>query len=128
MAARWNPWLVLAGLNGAVFVALGAYGAHGLGDAPQAQRWFDIALRYHGWHAVAVLAVALWVPAGTAARWLRIIALALFLIGTILFSGSLYRMALTDLPLFAGAAPIGGTSFILGWLALAAAGLVRRSA
>ncbi len=56
------------------------------------------------------------------------VALALFLIGTILFSGSLYRMALTDLPLFAGAAPIGGTSFILGWLALAAAGFVRSRA
>lgn len=128
MAARWNLWLILAGLNGAAFVALGAYGAHGLGDAPQAQRWFDIALRYHAWHAAAILAVALWMPAGEAARWLRFIALALFLIGTMLFSGSLYRMALTDLPLFAGAAPIGGTSFILGWLALAAAGFVRRSA
>lgn len=128
MAARWNLWLVLAGLNGAAFVALGAYGAHGLGDAPQTQRWFDIALRYHAWHAVAVLAVALWAPARTAARWLRGGALALFLIGTILFSGSLYRMALTDLPLFAGAAPVGGASFILGWLVLAGAGFVRREA
>lgn len=127
MAAR-NLWLVLAGLNGAAFVALGAYGAHGLGDAPQVQRWFDIALRYHAWHAAAVLAVALWMPVGIAARRLRGIALALFLIGTILFCGSLYRMALTDLPLFAGAGPIGGTSFILGWLALAVAGFLRRAA
>lgn len=128
MTARRNLWLVLAGLNGAAFVALGAYGAHGLGDAPQAQRWFDIALRYHGWHAAALLAIALWMPAGIAARRLRGVALASFLIGTILFCGSLYRMALTDLPLFAGAAPIGGSSFILGWLALAVAGLFRRAA
>lgn len=128
MAAHRNWWLVLAGLNGAAFVALGAYGAHGLGDAPQAQRWFDIALRFHAWHAAAMLAVALWLPAGSAPRWLRGIALALFLIGTILFSGSLYRMALSDLPLFAGAAPIGGTSFILSWLTLAAAGFVRSRA
>ena len=127
MIARRNVWLVLAGLNGAAFVALGAYGAHGLGDAPQAQRWFDIALRYHGWHAAALLAVALWTPEGPR-RWFRTSAAALFVAGTVLFCGSLYRMALTDLPLFAGAAPIGGTSFILGWLALAVAGLFRRAA
>ncbi|MCX7354732.1 MAG: DUF423 domain-containing protein [Alphaproteobacteria bacterium] len=127
MAARWNLWLVLAGLNGAVFVALGAYGAHGLGDAPQAQRWFDIALRYHGWHAAALLAIALW-PAAGPRNWFRHGAAVLFAVGTILFCGSLYRMALMDLPLFAGAAPIGGTSFILGWLVIAAAGFVRRAA
>lgn len=127
MRARRNLWLILAGLNGAVFVALGAYGAHGLGDAPQAQRWFDIALRYHGWHATALLAVALWTADGPRRR-LRHGAAALFVVGTILFCGSLYRMALADLPLFAGAAPIGGASFILGWLTLAAAGLFRRAA
>ena len=127
MAARGNLWLVLAGLNGAVFVALGAYGAHGLGDAPQAQRWFDIALRYHGWHAAALLAIALW-PAAGPRNWFRHGAAVLFAVGTILFCGSLYRMALMDLPLFAGAAPIGGTSFILGWLVIAAAGCVRRAA
>lgn len=127
MTARRNLWLVLAGLNGAAFVALGAYGAHGLGDAPQAQRWFDIALRYHGWHAVALLAVALWAADGSR-RWFRHGAAALFVVGTVLFCGSLYRMALADLPLFPGAAPIGGTSFILGWLALAVAGFLRRAA
>jgi uncharacterized membrane protein YgdD (TMEM256/DUF423 family) len=127
MSARWNPWLVLAGLDGAAFVVLGAYGAHGLGDAPQAQRWFDIALRYHGWHVAALLAVALW-PAEGLRRWFRHGAATLFVVGTVFFCGSLYRMALTDLPLFASAAPIGGASFILGWLALAAAGFVRRSA
>lgn len=127
MVSRWNLWLVLAGLNGAAFVALGAYGAHGLGDAPHAQRWFDIALRYHGWHAAALLAIALW-PAAGPRNWFRHGAAALFAAGTILFCGSLYRMALTDLPLFAGAAPIGGTSFIFGWLVIAAAGFVRRAA
>lgn len=127
MIARRKWWLVLAGLNGAAFVALGAYGAHGLGDAPQVQRWFDIALRYHAWHAAALLAVALWSAEG-ALRWFRHGAAVLFILGTVLFCGSLYRLALTDLPLFTGAAPIGGTSFILGWLMLAVAGLFRRAA
>lgn len=123
--ARLNFWLVLAGLNGAACVALGAYGAHELGTAPQVQRWFDIALHYHAWHAAAILAVALWQPAGAGCR-LRQAALALFFAGTLLFSGSLYKMALTDLPLFVGAAPIGGAAFIFGWLALALAGLLSR--
>ena len=127
--ARRNLWLVLAGLNGAAFVALGAYGAHApWGDSPLALRWFEVASRYHGWHALALLAIALWAVEGRGARpRLRHGAAALFLAGTILFCGSLYRLAFVGAPLFAGAAPIGGASFLLGWLALAAAGLVRRA-
>lgn len=126
MTAGPNLWLILAGLNGAAFVALGAYGAHGLGVEPEVLRWFDTGLRYHGWHAAALLAVAFFAAAGSARyRQLCRAAAVLFLGGTVLFCGSLYRMALAGEPLFAGAAPLGGTSFILGWLVIAAAGFVR---
>ncbi|KZD08188.1 DUF423 domain-containing protein [Oceanibaculum pacificum] len=120
-------WLIAAGLNGALLVVLGALGAHGFSGDEYARSLFDTAWRYQGLHVLAMLAVALALPvfAGRA-RIAALAALALFALGSVLFSGSLYRMAWTGEGLFGGAAPLGGGALILGWLVVALAGGLHR--
>jgi uncharacterized membrane protein YgdD (TMEM256/DUF423 family) len=113
--------LRISALTGCLAVALGAFGAHGLekmlaGLAPeQAAKqldWWKTAVAYHLPHAVAMLAVAFVAP-------LRTWSWSLFLGGIVLFSGTLYAMAL-GAPRWLGAiTPIGGILLIAGWLALA---------
>ena len=100
-------------------VALGAFAAHGLKTKlpPDMFNIFEVGVRYHMYHALALLAVA-WAssrwPGGsiTAAGWL-------FLAGTIIFSGSLYLLSVTELRWLGAITPIGGLAFLLGWLLLA---------
>jgi uncharacterized membrane protein YgdD (TMEM256/DUF423 family) len=124
--ASSRGWIAFAALSGAVSVIAGAFAAHGLDAETQAKEigWLHIGSQYEALHALAILAaVALsarlsagW---GRASRWL-------FLIGSILFPAALYGLAL-HLPRWLGAvAPIGGSAFILGWVALAVAALARR--
>jgi uncharacterized membrane protein YgdD (TMEM256/DUF423 family) len=108
-------------------VALGAFAAHGLRArlSPEALQTFETGARYHMYHALALLAVAWAVTrwpgtAVTAAGWL-------FVAGTVLFSGSLYLLALTGVRMLGAITPIGGFAFILGWLALAWAAWGARS-
>jgi uncharacterized membrane protein YgdD (TMEM256/DUF423 family) len=117
-------WLVLTGLNGALLVALGAIGAHAFAGDGQAKAWFDTAWRYQALHAVALLALSLAVlridpglPRSTLSA-----GMVLFVLGTALFCGSLYKLAWTGSGLFPMSAPLGGGSLILGWLAVAVAG------
>lgn len=110
-----------AAVSGAVAVALGAFGAHGLQDAvsPDRLATWRTSASYHLAHAVAAAlagAVATIRPSG-AARW----AATLFLLGTVLFSGSLYALVLLDAPVLGTVAPLGGLAFIVGWGALARA-------
>lgn len=100
-------------------VALGAFAAHGLRArlSPEALQTFETGARYHMYHALALLAVAWAVTRwpGTAvsvAGWL-------FIAGTLLFSGSLYLLAITGVRMLGAITPVGGFAFILGWLALA---------
>jgi uncharacterized membrane protein YgdD (TMEM256/DUF423 family) len=100
-------------------VALGAFAAHGLRArlSPEALQNFETGARYHMYHALALLAVAWAVTRwpGTAvsvAGWL-------FIAGTLLFSGSLYLLAITGVRMLGAITPVGGFAFILGWLALA---------
>jgi uncharacterized membrane protein YgdD (TMEM256/DUF423 family) len=109
----------IAAVSAGLAVALGAFAAHGLRArlSPDALQTFETGARYHMYHALALLAVA-WVvtrwPGGatTAAGWL-------FIAGTVLFSGSLYLLAVTGVRMLGAITPIGGLAFILGWLALA---------
>lgn len=116
-------WLFLGGMSGALAVAFGAYAAHGFPDAPQAAEWVDKASRYQMYHALALLALA-----GLQGQGGRLVVLAgaLFTLGSVVFCGTLYLLALTGLPV-AWAAPIGGTSFILGWLVLGLSALFGRT-
>jgi uncharacterized membrane protein YgdD (TMEM256/DUF423 family) len=116
--------LVAAGICGGLGVAIGAFGAHGLEDylaslEPEiVQRrltQFDTAARYHLMHAVALLAVAaLPVENSRHRQW----GAGLFVIGIILFSGSLYLLVLTDQTKLGMITPLGGLSWIAGWIVL----------
>ena len=92
-------------------VALGAFGAHALRSTLESHGMIDVwnkAVLYHFVHAVALLALALWGTANRGPWWL-------LFAGIILFSGSLYLMALTNLRWFGPITPIGGLCFLAGW-------------
>ena len=116
-------WLFLAGANGAVAVLAGAFAAHVLGQRldPRMLSAFNTAATYHLVHALA-LGLAALAARGAAARRAHIAA-ALFLAGMLLFCFSLYLLALTGWVWLAFATPVGGLSFVAGWIMLAAAGL-----
>jgi uncharacterized membrane protein YgdD (TMEM256/DUF423 family) len=110
-----TPVALLAGVAGASAVLLGAFGAHALQtvlDTRALELWHT-AVNYHVWHALAlVLAVGL--GAGRSRR----VAIAAFALGIVLFSGSLYALAL-GAPRWTGIiTPFGGLAFIVGWVAL----------
>ncbi len=110
---RWQRLCVLAaGLSGAMAVGLAAMGAHGV--EAQAADWLERGSRFQLIHAGVLLVLGLGRGQG---RWLKA-ASSLFLLGSILFSGSLYAMALASSPIVF-LVPVGGSCFILGWLALA---------
>ena len=118
-----NNWLVVAGVCGLLAVGLGAMAAHALEGILSAENLarFETAARYHLIHSVALLAISL---RGTA-RSSRAVTFACwaFLAGIVLFSGSLYIYARTEVKVFAHITPFGGLSFMAGWIALAIAGL-----
>lgn len=105
---------VFAGLA----VALGAFGAHGLRAtlSPDDLATFEVAVRYQMYHALGLLAVAWastrWEGAGiTLAGWA-------FVVGILVFSGSLYVLVLTGVRWLGAITPIGGVAFIVGWAGL----------
>lgn len=107
-----RTWLGIAAVNGGLAVIAGAFAAHGLTAhvSQEALSVFETGARYHMYHALA-MALAARVPARAAA--------AAFLAGIILFSGSLYLLALTGWTLMALVTPIGGVCFVAGWALLA---------
>ncbi|MGN6546616.1 MAG: DUF423 domain-containing protein [Aureliella sp.] len=123
---RWIA--VLSGIVGAVAVGLGAYAAHGL-EASLLERGLspeqvakklstaEIAVRYHLIHAVALLALA--APAATVAPWGRAAAALFFVLGLVLFCGVLYAQSMAGLKGLNLIVPLGGLSFIIGWLLIA---------
>jgi uncharacterized membrane protein YgdD (TMEM256/DUF423 family) len=111
--------MILGAVLGALGVAAGAFGAHGLKArvGPEMLEVFETGVRYHLIHALALLAVAWastrWSSAAIrAAGWL-------FVAGILVFSGSLYLLTLSGIRALGAITPIGGAAFILGWLLLA---------
>jgi uncharacterized membrane protein YgdD (TMEM256/DUF423 family) len=119
MRTMQRTFLALGAVSGALAVVAGAFGAHGLRGSlsPDLLAVFETAARYHMYHAlalIAVAAIATRLPGrrADAAGWL-------FVAGTVVFSGSLYLLALGG-PRWLGAiTPLGGLCFIVGWVALA---------
>lgn len=116
-------FLILGAVSGFVSVAAGAFGAHALKARlpDDLLAVFETGARYQMFHALALVAVAwAWTrwPGGaaTVAGWL-------FVVGTVLFSGSLYALALSGSRGLGAITPIGGVAFLAGWLALAWAAL-----
>lgn len=112
-------FFVLGSLSAGLAVALGAFGAHALKArlAPEMLAVYDVGVRYQLAHALALLAVA-WAstrwpgPAVNASGWL-------FVAGSVLFSGSLYALALSGVRGLGAITPIGGVAWLLGWACLA---------
>lgn len=116
--------LVAGAISAAISVAAGAFGAHALKARlpPDLLAVFHTGAQYQMYHALGLLAAA-WAyaraPGGAAAAaagWL-------FILGTVLFSGSLYALALTGVRALGAITPFGGVAFIAGWLALAVSAL-----
>ncbi|WP_018868455.1 MULTISPECIES: DUF423 domain-containing protein [unclassified Thioalkalivibrio] len=113
--------VVIAALLAAVAVVLGAFGAHALQErlSERALATWQTGVQYHFIHALALLLLAaLWSHLATG--WATASAVA-FVLGILLFAGSLYALALGAPRVLGAIAPLGGTAFILGWLGLAIA-------
>ena len=113
---------VIAAANGFLAVSLGAFAAHGLQahvSSALLPTWHT-GVRYHMFHVLAALIAIVLVKFGGASRASRWAALAgwLFLAGILLFCGSLYLLVLAPQPWLVMTAPLGGTLFLLGWVAL----------
>lgn len=118
--------LLFAAFSGALGVLTGAFAAHGLESFLQSRGQdteliakrldqFDVGVRYHLLHSVALLAIAS-IPFGSPSsrHWVA----RLFLLGVILFSGSLYALVLSDTPVLGAITPLGALSWVAGWLCL----------
>jgi uncharacterized membrane protein YgdD (TMEM256/DUF423 family) len=108
-----------AGVAGLLGVGLGAFGAHALKArlTPELLAMFETGVRYQMYHAFALLAAA-WGWARWPSRAFTIAAW-LFIAGIVVFSGSLYALALTGIKGFGAVTPVGGLAFLVGWLCLA---------
>lgn len=107
--------LTLACLFAASGIGLGAFGAHGLEDkllANDSVATWDTAVLYHLIHANALFVLA--ATGSLKCKW----SFALMSIGILLFSGSLYALALTKISAFGPITPLGGLAFIAGWITL----------
>ena len=125
-------WIFFGAIFAALAVGLGAFGAHGLdgflkerhGSDPELflrrmDNWGTAALyqMHHSLGLIVVGLIALFRPS----KWLNVAGWC-FLAGILLFSGSLYVLVLTEIRVLGAITPLGGVSFILGWIALALGG------
>ncbi|MGO8673564.1 MAG: DUF423 domain-containing protein [Capsulimonadaceae bacterium] len=117
-------FIVIAGVNGFLAVALGAFGAHALKNvlSPPNKAIWETAVQYHLAHALALLAVG--VLGGSSIACSKALRAAgwLFTIGIVCFSGSLYALALSGVTVLGAVTPLGGVCFLAGWACLTAAG------
>ena len=116
-----KTFMFVGALMGGVGVAIGAFGAHGLRGrlSPEMLAVFETGVRYHMYHALALLATSALLPridgrAVLIAGWS-------FTAGIVLFSGSLYALALSGITTLGAITPLGGVAFIVGWISLAIA-------
>jgi uncharacterized membrane protein YgdD (TMEM256/DUF423 family) len=119
-------WFVAGALLAGAGVGLGAFGAHGLKSKVTAELLavFEVGVRYQIYHALALMAVA-WATTRWPGAWVNASGW-LFLVGIVVFSGSLYVMTFTGQRWLGAITPIGGLCFILGWIALAIGALAKR--
>jgi uncharacterized membrane protein YgdD (TMEM256/DUF423 family) len=115
-----KTFFVIGSLSGALAVMLGAFGSHSLRKrlTPEAMSTFEIGIRYQMFHALALIVASIArsqagnAGLANAASWL-------FLIGSLLFSGSLYVLAVSQKRWLGAVTPFGGLALIAGWICLA---------
>ncbi len=116
---NWTHWIAIGSIMAGLSVVVGAFGAHGLRErlSPEMLQVYEIGARYQMYHALAILAVGLVQikidhPMLTVAGWC-------FVLGIVIFSGTLYALSLTGIRILGMITPVGGAIFILGWAAMA---------
>ena len=114
-----NPLITMAAVNGLLAVMLGAFMSHSLDETITTELLgvFQTGVLYHMYHSLAALAAGILSHIFPKVRLLKFSAYS-FLLGIVLFSGSLYLLALTELSMIGMITPIGGTLFIFGWIML----------
>lgn len=112
-------FIQISAISGILAVALGAFGAHALKNRldDYAQGIYQTAVSYHFIHTLALLACAILLLHWPKSTALTAAAIA-FIVGMLLFSGSLYTLSLTGIRGLGAITPIGGLAFIIGWGAL----------
>ena len=114
--------LASAAISMFIAIGLGAFGAHGLKQLLSVEMLaiWQTAVQYQLVHGLALFALAIVYPrfAQHSAKSFKLIA-PCFIIGTILFSGSLYALALSGIKILGAITPLGGVAFLMGWLMLA---------
>lgn len=112
----------LAAVFGGLAVVMGAFGAHGLEKSLDERMLevFHTGVRYHMYHALALLGLAVY-PVSPTPAFIKRAAWA-WVIGIIIFSGTLYTLALTGMSWLGMITPIGGVALILGWVFLVSFG------
>lgn len=117
-------WLALAAGYGFLAVALGAFGAHALKArlAPDLLAVWRTAVEYHFWHALALLLLGVLARLQPGSAWLNAGG-ACFALGILVFSGSLYALALSGVRVLGAITPLGGLLLMGGWLCLLLAAL-----
>jgi uncharacterized membrane protein YgdD (TMEM256/DUF423 family) len=118
--ATHRNFLLVGAILGFLGVAIGAFGAHGLRSrlSPELLAVFETGVRYQMYHVFALLIVAAAIGHAGQARLLMIAGWS-FIAGILIFSGSLYALALTGTTAFGAITPIGGLGFLVGWACLA---------
>jgi uncharacterized membrane protein YgdD (TMEM256/DUF423 family) len=116
-------FISVAALLGGLSVAVGAFASHALREklSERAVEIFETGARYQMYHALALLLVALLLSRAEAAQSILIASGIAFIIGVVMFSGSLYTLSLTSIKWLGAIAPLGGAAFIVGWSCLAVA-------
>jgi len=121
-----SRWVLVTGAGFAMLAVMtGAFAAHGLKQVLDAYSLliFETAARYQMYHALALMIVGvISTMPQFSPRWIKLAAFA-FMLGIILFSGSLYLLALSGSKWLGAITPLGGVAFIIGWLALIVAAL-----
>ncbi len=122
-------WIVVAALSGAISVIVGAFAAHGLDLRTEAglkaRDWLQTGSHYQMVHALAMLGVCALAGVELLNVRFAVVALWLFLVGSVLFPGALYSLSFGGPRWFGAVAPIGGLAFIAGWVFLAIAAFKR---
>ncbi|EOQ95818.1 PF04241 family protein [Leptospira wolbachii serovar Codice str. CDC] len=118
--------ILLICLSGFLAVAIGAFGAHGLKKivSPELMVIFETGNRYHFYHTLSALAAflllqqSLVLESPNKSKTYLKVATWMFLLGILIFSFSLYALAITGIRILGAITPIGGVSFLIGWISL----------
>ena len=115
-------WIRIGAILGGLAVVAGAFGAHGLRERLDARSLevFETAAKYQMYHALALMAVGVLAMMGRGGASLAVAGWS-FLVGILIFSGTLYGLSISGLRWLGAITPIGGVAMIVGWIALAIA-------